>query len=62
MVGVNNTLEDVREVMTGEWVGLDRLGSFLDENALTKLHKLKPEELEDLTGSLCSRIAAKDAL
>ena len=62
VVGVNNTLEDVREVVTGEWVGLDRLGSFLDKNALTKLHKLKPEELEDLTGSLCSRIAAKDAL
>ena len=62
VVGVNNDLEDVREVVTGDWVEVDRLGSFLDKNALTKLHKLKPEEFEDLIGSLCSRIAAKDAL
>ena len=40
VVGVNNNMEDVREVVNGDWVGLDRLGSFLDKNALTKLHKL----------------------
>lgn len=62
VVGVNNSLEDVREVVMGDWVGMDRLGSYLDKNALTKLHKLKPEEFEDLVGSLCCRIAAKDAL
>lgn len=62
VVGVNNSLDDVREIVRGDWVEVDRLGSFFDKNALTKLHKLKPEELEDLTGSLCSRIAAKDAL
>ena len=62
VVGVNNDLDDVRGVLIGDWVEMDRMGAYLDKNALTKFHKLKPEELEDLTGSLCSRIAAKDAL
>ena len=62
VVGVDSDLEEVRGVVAGDWVELGRLASLLDKNALTKLHKLKPEEFQDLTGSLCSRIAAKDAL
>ena len=38
------------------------LGGHTDPGLLTKLHKLKAEELKDLTGALCSRVAAKDAL
>ena len=59
---MDSDLEEVRGVVAGDWVELGRLASLLDKNALTKLHKLKPEEFQDLTGSLCSRIAAKDAL
>ena len=62
VVGVDSDIEEVRGVVAGDWVELGRLASLLDKNALTKLHKLKPEEFQDLTGSLCSRIAAKDAL
>ena len=50
------------EAVEGDWVELDVLANLLDNKALTKLHKLKPDELCDITGSLCSRISAKDCL
>ena len=62
VVGVDNDLDDVRDVVDGEWVETDLLESFLDTPLLTKLHKLKPDELNNLSGSLCSRISAKDSL
>ena len=62
VVGVDNDLEDVRDVVDGDWVETELLESFLDTKLITKLHKLKPDELKDLSGLLCSRISAKDAL
>ena len=62
VAGVDKDLEDVKKNVEGEWVELDLLTKYIDNKSLTKLHKLKPEELCDLTGSLCSRISAKDCL
>ena len=62
VVGVNKDIEDAKQTVVGDWVDLGLLDEYLDSKALTKLHKLKPDELSDLTGSLCSRIAAKDCL
>ena len=62
VVGVNKDIEDAKQTVVGDWVDVGLLGEYLDSKALTKLHKLKPDELSDLTGSLCSRIAAKDCL
>ena len=62
VAGVDKDLEDAKQNVDGDWVELDLLTKYLDNKTLTKLHKLKPEELCDLTGSLCSRISAKDCL
>ena len=62
VAGVDKDLEDAKQNVDGDWVELDLLTNYLDNKTLTKLHKLKPEELCDLTGSLCSRISAKDCL
>ena len=62
VAGVDTDLEDVKQAVEGDWVELDVLANLLDNKALTKLHKLKPDELCDITGSLCSRISAKDCL
>jgi len=62
IVGVDNSLEDVMENVSGDWVDTEHLETYLDIPTLTKIHKLKKEELSDLTGSLCTRISAKDAL
>ena len=59
---VDGYMEAVRDAIAGDWVDTEHLETYLDTTALTKLHKLKTEELSDLTGALCSRIAAKDAL
>jgi hypothetical protein len=50
--------------VAGEWTPLDDLPAAVDLSALTKLHKLRPEEMgqPQLIGSLVSRIAAKDSL
>jgi len=62
VAGVDKDLEEVKKTVDGEWVEMDLLPTFLDNKTLTKLHKLKPDELCDITGSLCSRISAKDCL
>jgi len=62
VVGVDKDIEEAKQTIDGDWVGLDHLSKYLDNKTLTKLHKLKPDELYDLTGSLCSRISAKDCL
>ena len=60
---VDRDVDDVREVVAGDWVDAEEnLIKYLDTATLTKLHKLKSEELCDLTGALCSRISAKDTL
>ena len=55
-------LEDIKKTVVGDWVDVSLLEKYIDTKTLTKLHKLKPDELCDLTGSLCSRISAKDCL
>ena len=63
VASVDQGLGQAREVIVGDWAeDLTSLPSLTDRQLLTKLHKLKPPELTDLEGSLCSRIAAKDCL
>ena len=62
VAGVDKDLEELKQTVVGDWVDVGLLDKYLDDQALTKLHKLKPDELCDLTGSLCSRISAKDCL
>ena len=62
VAGVDKDIKDAKQTVVGDWVDVGLLEKYLDSKALTKLHKLKPDELSDLTGSLCSRISAKDCL
>ena len=62
VAGVDKDIEDMKRTVAGDWVDVGLLDQYLDDEALTKLHKLKPDEIYDLTGSLCSRISAKDCL
>ena len=62
VAGLDKDIEDLKQTVVGDWVDVGLLDKYLDTPALTKLHKLKPDELCDLTGSLCSRISAKDCL
>ena len=62
VASIDGDMETVRGAIAGDWVDTEHLETYLDTAALTKLHKLKTEELSDLTGALCSRISAKDAL
>lgn len=55
-------LVKAKEVIKGEWEEMEKLPEQVDSALLTKLHKLRPPELGCLPQSLCSRIAAKDAL
>ena len=52
----------MKQTVAGDWVDVGLLDQYLDNEALIKLHKLKPDEICDLIGSLCSRISAKDCL
>ena len=61
VAGVDKDIEDLMKTVVGDWVDVGQLDKYLDTAALT-LHKLKPDELCDVTGSLCSRISAKDCL
>ena len=56
-------LSSARSLVAGDWISLDELPAVTDLPALTRLHKLKQEELgPQLFGCLLSRIAAKDSL
>ncbi len=60
---LNQDLTEVRSLVVGDWTPLSELRAAADLVALTKLHKLKEEELgPHLVGCLASRIAAKDSL
>ena len=62
VVSVDKDLESVKSFIQGEWSDVNRLSEQLDKDLLIKVHKLKPDEMTDLIGSLCSRISAKDSL
>ena len=62
VAGLDKDIDDLKQTLVGDWVDVSLLDKYLDTTALAKLHKLKPDELCDLTGSLCSRISAKDCL
>ena len=65
---MNQDLTEARSLVTGEWRPVGELPAAADLAALTKLHKLRQEELagppdhRQLIGSLLSRIAARDSL
>ena len=62
VVSVDKDLESVKSFIQGEWSDVNQLSEQLDKDLLIKVHKLKPDEMTDLIGSLCSRISAKDSL
>lgn len=62
VVCVDNDLSAAKEVINGDWIDANNLEKQVNKELLSKVHKLKSEELLDLTGSLCSRISAKDSL
>ena len=62
VVSVDKGLDEAKEVIEGHWVDTSNLSEQVNKDLLVKVHKLKVEELSDLTGSLCSRISAKDSL
>jgi len=62
VASLDKELDVAKEVIEGEWGDINDLSKQINEKLLTKLHKLKSDELSDLTGSLCSRISAKDCL
>jgi len=62
VVSVDNELDEAKEVIEGDWVDPSNLSEQVDKDLLVKVHKLKEEEQSDLTGSLCTRISAKDSL
>ncbi len=65
---MNQDLTEARSLVMGEWRPVGELPAATDLAALTKLHKLRQEELAGppdhrrLIGSLLSRIAARDSL
>merc|ERR1711874_332403 len=60
---VDNSLDEVREVVNGDWVDVEEVKTGCDTDLIAKTHKLKQEEMgKHLVGSLVSRIAAKEAL
>jgi len=62
VVSVDKELIDAKDVIKGDWIDTKNLIDYVNRDLLIKLHKLKTEELYDLTGALCSRISAKDSL
>ena len=62
VASVDNDLSAAKEVINGDWIETDNLENQVNIELLSKVHKLKSEEVSDLIGSLCSRISAKDSL
>ena len=62
VVSFESDIKELIKVFDGEWVDMNQLQQHIDKELLKKIHKLKLEELDDLTGSLCSRISGKDSM